>query len=73
MCARLIEPIRKRAHKEHNEDRATLSTLTSVRPVKKVVGFIVNLSPMKKENFGSSYFNGQISDGSTSMCFVDMI
>ena len=65
-----MEPTRKRVRDEHDEDGATISTLTCDSPVKKVEGVVVNISPMKKGKVGSSYCDRRISDGNACMRFV---
>ena len=41
-----------------------------VSPVKKVRGVVLKVSPMKKGKTGTSFFDGRISDGVSSMRFV---
>ena len=61
---------RKRPYVHVDEEQAPISTLTSADPVKKVEGIIVNISPMKKGKFGSTFCDGHITNGNASMRFV---
>lgn len=61
-----MEVLRKR-EREHEDP---ISDLTSASPVKTIEGVVLELSPMKKGRTGSNFFDGTISDGVASMCFV---
>ena len=60
----------KRPRADDDDDSAPISVLTSASPVKKVEGVVVNISPMKKGKFGTTFCDGRITDGNSSMRFV---
>ena len=57
--------------RERDEDEEMdVSSVKCVSPVKKVRGVVLEVSPMKKGKTGTSFFDGRISDGVSSMRFV---
>ena len=59
---------RKREREEDEE--IDVSSVKCVSPVKKVRGVVLEVSPMRKGKTGTSFFDGRISDGVSSMRFV---
>ena len=53
-----------------NDDEVDVSSVKCVSPVKKVRGVVLEVSPMKKGNTGTGFFDGRISDGVSLMRFV---
>ena len=61
---------RKRERSQEEESGVDISSIGSESPMQKVQGVILNVSPLKKGRTGNSYFDGKITDGTSTMRFV---